>query len=204
MSRIYRTLVVCAVLLSGLSLAGCKGAYTPQDGDIVFQSSNRCDLVEAIEGITESKYSHCGVVVIRNGNPFVIEAVGPVSEITLERFTQRGRTRTIDVYRLKGSYRSKIPQFVEALRPYLGRPYDFRYRMDDERIYCSELVYKAFRKTYGESLGKPKKLKDMNWKPFVATIKKYEKGPVPLDRPIISPRAIAEAEQVEIVSRGME
>jgi len=28
---------------------------------------------------------------------------------------------------------------------YLGRPYDYRYQLDDESIYCSELIYKSFR-----------------------------------------------------------
>ena len=90
------------------------------------------------------------------------------------------------------------------MRAYTGRPYDFRYRMDDEKIYCSELLYKGFRKTYGEELGKPKKLGDMNWKLYVKTIMKYEGGPVPPDRQIISPRAVSEAEQVELVFKGMK
>lgn len=30
----------------------------------------------------------------------------------------------------------------EAIRPYLGRPFDFQYTWDDEAFYCSELIAK--------------------------------------------------------------
>jgi len=39
-------------------------SYSPKEGDIIFQAlPNASDLVRAIEGITESCYSHCGVVI---------------------------------------------------------------------------------------------------------------------------------------------
>ena len=34
--------------------------YSPREGDVVFQSLPRGDLVDAIEGITNSPFSHCG------------------------------------------------------------------------------------------------------------------------------------------------
>jgi hypothetical protein len=42
----------------------------------------------------------------------------------------------------------------------------------------------------------------MNWKPFEQTIRKYEDGPPPLDRGIISPRRLSEAKQIEKVYGG--
>ena len=40
-------------------------SYDPKEGDIIFQSLYRSGLVKAIEGCTDSPYSHCGVVVNR-------------------------------------------------------------------------------------------------------------------------------------------
>ncbi len=197
-------LLFAPLALTALLAPGCKPSYVPRQGDILFQSLPKLDLVVAIEGITESPYSHCGVITVRNNSFFVIEGVGPVRETPVRRFVRRGRGRTIDVYRLKPAYRDRIPQFIEAMRAYAGRPYDFRYRMDDEKIYCSELVYKGFKKVYGEELGKLEKLGDMNWKPYLKTIEKYEGGPMPPDRQIISPRAVSEAKQVEPVFKGMK
>ena len=51
--------------------------YAPREGDAVFQSLAGSPLKELIEGATESKFSHCGMVVRRDGRWVVIEAVGP-------------------------------------------------------------------------------------------------------------------------------
>lgn len=108
-----------------------------------------------------------------------------------------GRRGRFAVYRLKSEYRKHIPEFLKALQPFLGRPYDMTYRMDDEALYCSELVYRAYWNATGEKLGTPLRLGDMNWKPYEETIRKYEQGPPPLDRIMIPPRQISEARQLE-------
>ena len=36
--------------------------YMPRDGDVVFQSLPHNPLVNAIEGATNSRFSHCGIV----------------------------------------------------------------------------------------------------------------------------------------------
>ena len=68
--------------------------------------------------------------------------------------------------------------------------------MDDEAIYCSELVYKAFYDATGEKLGKLVNLGALDWKPYQATIEKYENGSVPLNRAMITPKHLAEADQI--------
>lgn len=49
-----------------------------------------------------------------------------------------------------------LARLAYALRTYAGRPYDRSYRWDDERIYCSELVAKAWRDAFGEPLVEPR------------------------------------------------
>ena len=153
-------------------------SYSPKEGDIIFQSlSKNSDLVRAIEGVSQSQYSHCGMVVKKNNKWFVNEAYRPVSDTPLLSWIKRGRGYRICVFRLKEMYHDKLPIVIEALDKYQVRLYDSLYRLDDDKIYCSELVYKAFKDATGETLGKLEELRSLNWQPFKKTIIKYENGP---------------------------
>jgi hypothetical protein len=90
---------------------------------------------------------------------------------------------------------------VVAVSFYFNRPYDVQYRWDEEKLYCSELVYKAYERASGESLGQRVTLGELNWQPYQSTIEHFEKGPPPLDRAMITPRGLAEARHLEVVFR---
>lgn len=171
--------------------------YRPAKGDFVFQSLPHIDLVDAIEGATGSRYSHVGMVIDKDGAWYVREAIGPVQDTPLYLWILRGRGRNFDVYQLKPAFRKNIEPMLAASKKYLDRPYDFRYRLDDEFIYCSELLYKAYYDATGVRLGKLIKLGQLNWKPYSATIEKYERGPVPLDRDMITPVDLSRAAELE-------
>jgi len=51
---------------------GCSegGSYQPHDGDIIFQVSKSAQS-RAIQLATKSKYSHVGIVFMRDGVPVV-------------------------------------------------------------------------------------------------------------------------------------
>jgi hypothetical protein len=171
--------------------------YEPKEGDIIFQPLPRfSDLIRTIEGVTHSQYSHCGVVIKVNGKWKVIEALGHVKITPLYKWIGQGRYGQFDVYRLKPQYIDIIPTFIKKLKTYLGAPYDVKYKMDDDAIYCSELVYKGFYDATTEKLGKLVMLGDLDWKLYRETIEKYENGPVPLDRAMITPKHLAEAKQI--------
>ena len=128
------------------------------------------------------------------------EAYDGVEVTPLKEFIFRGRDVGFAVYRLRSEYQSNIPATIAHAATYLGRPYDVRYRMDDEKIYCSELIYKAYGKaTSGEKLGELVRLGDLNWQPYESTIEYFEEGPVPLQREMITPRDLARAKQFELV-----
>jgi hypothetical protein len=199
------TVGVCT-LLSFAVFAWIYGAayvafwrYQPLEGDILFQSLPHSPLVDAIEGVTASPYSHCGIVAKEKGRWVVYEAFHNVEATPLKQFLFRGRDLRFAVYRLKGEFQQYVPAIIANAKTYLGRPYDVRYRMDDERIYCSELIYKAYRDSSGQQLGELVRLGDLNWKPFAKTIEHFENGPVPTDREMITPRDLSEAKQLELV-----
>ena len=57
----------------------------------------------------------------------------------------------LSTYRLKPNLRHTIPSFINELQKFVGLPYDFHYEMGDDAIYCSELIYKAYRRPQGKN-----------------------------------------------------
>jgi hypothetical protein len=195
-------------LLLVMVLVGCTvgarlawfDAYQPQEGDLVFQSLPNSELVVMIEGATQSPWSHVGMVVKEGDDWYVYEAIGPVKKTPLVEYVKRSRGGACAVYRLKEKFQKNIPQMIKASKKYKGRPYDSRYRMDDELIYCSELVYKSYKDATGKGLGKLVSLGELNWKPYEKSIRKLEGGPPPLDRKMITPRDLAKAVELKLVT----
>ena len=173
------------------------------EGDLYFQSLPRNALINAIEGASESPYSHCGILVRKGDGWFVLEAIGPVRETPLAKWINQARDGHYDVFRLGAKHAGNIPEFIKAARKYLGRPYDVRYRMDDEKIYCSELIFKGYRDATGEQLGKLVKFGDLKWVRHVPVILAIE-GSIPLNRVMITPRHLSEAKQLEKVFSSKE
>ena len=195
--------VLVAAFWYGATIAATYAAiakYTPQDGDVIFQSLPYGPVVWAIEGVTKSPYSHCGIVGQKDGQWVVYEAIGKVRITSLKEFLFRGRDGGFVAYRLREKYREHVPKMLACCENYLGRPYDYRYQLDDESIYCSELIYKSFRDaTNGQQLGELRKFGDMNWGPYETLIRQIEGGDVPINREMITPRDLARAKQLEPV-----
>jgi len=115
----------------------------------------------------------------------------------LRDYLERGRGGGFAVYRLRDEFTGHIPATLQCCRTYLGRPYDIRYRLDDEKIYCSELIYEAFRDaTEGQELGSLSRFGDMDWGAYEVLIRQIEGGPVPVDRMMITPVGLARAPQL--------
>jgi hypothetical protein len=174
--------------------------YEPREGDLVFQSLPRSPLVNTIEGASHSPFSHCGILAREDGRWVVYEAFTKVEKTPWFLCFARSRDHQFAVYRLKDEYQQHIPAMLEYARRCMGRPYDIRYEMDDEKLYCSELLFKAFQSASGEPLGKLVRLGDLDWQPYRSVIEHLEGGPAPLDRQMISPRAVTEAPQLELVT----
>lgn len=205
----YRLTFLLVGLLSAL-IWGCgptwagKIKYDPVEGDLLFQSlpnGNGLTLVDAIEGSTESPFSHCGVVVNKEGKWYVLEAMVPVvQEVPLRSWLLRDRGR-FAAYRLKkDSDKKKIPAWITGMRERLGIGYDYRYQMSDYQIYCSELPYDAWMDLTSEAMGKVVTLGDLKWEPYRKVIQEVEgSDTIPLSRKMITPRDLAKAPQLELV-----
>ena len=201
MRKFFITIVI--MLVSQLAFAQ-SASYKPQEGDFVFQSLPKNELVAAIEGASQSHYSHVGLVIRKHEQLYVREAVGAmVHDTPLSAWEERGRlNHSFDAFRLKTEFQKFVPQLIKESEAFLGRPYDYKYDMDDQAIYCSELLYKSMLNASGIRLGKTQKLGDLKWTGYKATIEKYEGGAVPLDREMITPKALSQANQLEQVFSG--
>ncbi len=168
---------------------------TKQEGDILFQSLPRGELVDAIEGVTHSEWSHCGILLRRNDRWVVAEALGQVSYTPLALWIVRGRDARVGVYRHPDLSRN-ARQIEAGVQRMIGRPYDFKYAPDDEEIYCSELIHKVLARELGMEVGQWERLGDLNWRPHEAFIRSMEPGPVPIDRPMITPVSLTRDPQL--------
>jgi hypothetical protein len=179
--------------------------YSPQEGDVIFQSLPHANLVDVIEGVTQSPYSHCGVVLKNEKNQWVVvESIFSVHETPLFLWEFRGRGGRFDVYRIDPKYQSSIPEFKKNLLSYLGQGYDYNYDMTaGNGVYCSDLIYLSFQKASGDQMGKLEKLRDLDWKPYEAFIKEEQSGMLPLDRVMITPASLARAPQLHEVYRSL-
>jgi len=124
-------------------------------GDLVFQDLDCGERCALIRQVTRSRYSHVCIVAARDGERVVWEASGPVDFVPLGDWVRHGQGRRVAVYRPRTAvvrYRAEVQRRVES---YAGRPYDAYYQWDDERIYCSELIAKAYRDAIGRDLFEP-------------------------------------------------
>jgi hypothetical protein len=190
------SLVACDMPPPGIARGPKDARYSPREGDILFQSLPYTPLAAAIEGVSSSPFSHCGVVTKSDSGWLVLEAIGPVQETPLDKWIARGRSSYFAAFRMLPPYDAAIPRFLESVRSYLGRPYDILYELDDEKIYCSELIYKAFVAATGKPLGEAKPLGELNWKPHQEFIKQITGGKLPLERIIITPVALSKAPEL--------
>lgn len=183
-------------------LLGCVGTWARLDrvaevvwmekreGDVLFQSLPHGPLVDAIEGVTQSEWSHCGVLMRRDGDWHVVEALGEVRWTPYVQWIVRGRGSRVQIHRLDALGAEDRRRLRVELVAMTGRPYDFRYAPGDDEIYCSELVSLAFERAMGLRLAEWERLGDLNWRPHEAFIREMEVGPTPLERRMITPVAL--------------
>ena len=195
---------LAGLLLTLIAAVACTaGDYRPQNGDIVFHES-RSSQSEAIQRATGSRYSHMGIVYLQEGEPFVYEAVQPVKLTPLDQWVARGEGGHFVAKRLRDAdtLTDEVLARMRAVgEPMAGLDYDLTFEWSDERIYCSELVWKIFKRGAGIELGTLVTFADFDVShPAVAAKVRERFGDaLPLDEPVISPVAMFDAPQLVTV-----
>ena len=167
--------------------------YLPQDGDIIFQSS-QSNQSKAVEQATNSPYSHMGIIFTKNGKPYVFEAASRVVYTPLDKWINRGKNKKYVIKRLKDHTLSQkeITNLKQVAKTFENKPYDIWFGWDDNYIYCSELVWKIYNKALNLKIGKLQTIKDFNLtSPAVKQKLKQRYGDkIPYQETVISPVAM--------------
>lgn len=130
------------------------------EGDIIFQQS-QTDQAPAVGEATNSEWTHVGIVVKRNKNWYVAEARGPLQITPIYTFIGRSQNNSFRIVRFKYfDPQTMIKELYRSIYRY-NQPYDIYFEFSDERIYCSELVYKVFKEITGRAVGELQKIRDL-------------------------------------------
>ena len=174
----------------------CNATYEPQDGDVIFHVSESSQST-AIKVGTLSRYSHCGVIIMKNNKPFVLEAENGVELTPMDKWLKRGKMfNHYRVMRLKDEQKLKLPYK-------LGGRYDKAFRFNNGKYYCSELVWELYDKRNGIRLCEPRLLKDYHFLSLPVVEKQIKtRGFDPETQLVVAPSDLVASDKLRTVSYG--
>jgi hypothetical protein len=189
------------LVVLGLAVSCRTRAAEPalRTGDLVFETSTSSQSF-VIQWATRSPWSHVGIVEVAPDGTYVLEAVGRVSRAPWKAWRRRAiRGGELLVLRPQGIPEAQRRAAVEVARSFLGRRYDPRFGWGDDRIYCSELVVKAYERGAGVSLGKRERLGDLRLLGIEGAARERWGGPIPKDLVLVTPASlVADARLVRV------
>ncbi len=134
-------------------LSACARSGQPlRTGDLLFQAGRESAMGGAIKAATgndcELQFTHVGIAVIGDRADSVLEATsdGGVRMTALQEFLNKsarsdGRPLVV-AKRLKDT--AGVAAAIARARTFLGQPYDYSFRPDNGKLYCSELVWESY------------------------------------------------------------
>jgi hypothetical protein len=142
-------------MLSVPVFAGGTSLDFPKEGDIVFiwSKSRQSPFITYATG---SLYTHCGIIVMKNDEMYVLEASNQVKVTPYNTFVDNARCGYYERIRI-------IPNNIKIdYHKYLGKKYDLQLDFNNDKMYCSELVYLIYKDQFGIELCEPKQIKEYN------------------------------------------
>lgn len=174
---------------------------TIQNGDIIFQTSKSTQS-KAIQMATNSKYSHMGIIYENEGQFLVYEAVQPVKLTPLKDWINRGENGHYVIKRLANADKvltnSTLTKMKQLGEQFNGKPYDIYFEWSDDKIYCSELVWKIYKQAVNIEIGQLEKLADFDLSNDIVRAKMKERygDNIPMDEKVISPAAMFNSDKL--------
>lgn len=208
--------LLVGVFSAALSLISCNSRTTCpgnipgqakalKPGDIVFQDLDCGPMCEAIEAVTEGAngkdYSHCAMIIQEGDSLKVIEAIGEgVVVNSLKHFVER--SSKIQVARLKTIDEAGVQRAIRYAISLKGKPYDDVFLLNNDRYYCSELLYESFKvANFGKEVFElsPMTFKEPNTHEFYPVWVDYYsqlKCPIPEGKPGLNPGSISRSDKL--------
>ncbi len=121
-----------------------------KEGDLVFQDLDCGPLCDAIEAVTEGykgrDFSHVAIIIKENNRLRAVEAIGTeVRSISIDSLFLRTPSKNkYLIMRLNDEYQYLSKNISKNSLKYIGKKYDDRFIMNNDSLYCSELVYEVF------------------------------------------------------------
>ena len=178
-----------------------------RNGDLIFHTSLSAQS-RAIQLATHSPWSHCGIVYKAGKNWQVFEAVQPVKLTPLADWVALGQGGHFATKRLRDAATVLTPAALARLKaagqPLLGHSYDLYFGWSDDRIYCSELIWKVYERGLDRRLGQLQHLRDFDLSQPAVQAKLRERygNRLPLNETVISPVSIFNSpELIAVVKR---
>ncbi|MFV0150607.1 YiiX/YebB-like N1pC/P60 family cysteine hydrolase [Empedobacter falsenii] len=124
-----------------------------QNGDLIFVGALTEELSGAISRATkisdQTNFDHVGLIEKTTDSIFVLHAapMGGSQREEINHFynSQTEKNNQIVIYRLKKEVQSTIPNAIVKAKTMLGKPYNWLYILNDDELYCSDFVERAFR-----------------------------------------------------------
>ncbi len=179
-----------------------------KNGDLIFQSITCGPLCDAINQVTKGynniDFNHMGMVVIKAGNVFVLEASDKKVKLTPYRDFKQKTNLPMYVGRLKKRFRPLISSAIAFGLKQLGKPYDNEYLYNNGKYYCSELIYDCFLSAKGKPVFKlfPMTYKAPNSNEYFPVWETYFKNlgmEVPEGQPGCNPGGMSTSKKIKIL-----
>ena len=171
-----------------------------KNGDIIFQTS-KSSQSRAIQIASKSIYSHVGIIYTNDNEHYVFEASSKVKLTPLDKWINNGVDGKYVVKRIKDSEKILTQNTLKNMKSvgenFKGKNYDKYFNWSDNELYCSELVWKIYKKAVKIELGKLEKISDLNLnKEVIDQLNIRYKGKVPYNELLITPAQIFNSDKL--------
>ena len=140
--------------------------------------------------------------VHKDGKPYVYEAISKVSLTPMRNWIHRGENKDYTIMRLKQNLSEEQLQKMKKVgERYDGKSYNLLFEWSDDRMYCSEIVWKIYKEGAGITLSKPKKMKNYHFDHPAVQKKLNErwKGNINWNEKIVAPSDLMESNKLMLV-----
>ena len=171
MRKVLSLVAIITAMAASVSVTSCgqrqgqgqvkeQEMVVPQDGDIVFhESTSRQSPI--IKLAQHSKWTHCGIVFHIGEEAYVYEAVEPVKYTPLKDWIARGKNGVYCAKRLESPLSASTIEKMKAVGiKYKGKHYDTLFQWSDNKMYCSELIWKIYSQGADIELCPPEQFSD--------------------------------------------
>jgi hypothetical protein len=178
MKKLLLLVLIGLISINTYSIERDKDGTTLKEGDIVFQMS-KSKQSPLIQLATFSPWSHCGIIIYKNEKPYVLEASNIVKLTPLNVWLQKGRGNIWKQVRVL----KNCPKI--SYKKYLGQHYDLAFKFNNNKMYCSELVYIIYKEQFGIELCKLRKISSYHFTYFLK--KMMEKRNMNVNQYVVAP-----------------